>query len=148
MNQIELIQIDRTNLTKVLKLEIHASETDFVAPNSISISEAYVESGLHPRAIELNKQVVGFIMYGHWENEESYWITRLMIDKNFRNRGYAKEAFKLAINALFALDDCSKISISFEPENTTAQKLYTSLGFTDTRKLIEGELLFELEKLT
>ncbi len=144
MSHIKLVKIDRMNLSSVLKLKIYSNESEFVAPNSISLSEAYVEEGLFPRAIELNGKVIGFIMFGQWEGETSFWITRLMIDKNFRGKGYAKEAIQLAVEQLINTKNCSKISISFEPENIVARKLYTSLGFIDTGHLIEDELLFEL----
>lgn len=146
MFEVKLVKIDRTNLSKVLGLKVFDEEVDFVAPNSISIAEAYVEDGLQPRAVKVDSDVVGFIMYGRWEGEGSFWITRLMIDKKFRGKGYAKEAVMVAVESLFAMEGCSKVSISFEPENETARKLYSSLGFLDTGSLIEGEVLFELER--
>lgn len=140
---IELRTIDRSNLRSILKLKVSDDETDFVAPNAYSISEAYVEEDLHPRAIYAHSNLVGFVMYGKWHGADSYWITRLMIAPEHRGRGYAKLAIQEAIGNLFSKPDCKKISISFTPNNQPARALYQSLGFIETGK-IEDEIRFEL----
>lgn len=140
---LELRPIDRENLRNVLTLKVSDEENDLVASNAFSISEAYVESDLHPRAIYANDELVGFIMYGKWQGADSYWITRLMIASEYRRNGYAKSAVQEAIKELFKRPDCKKISISFVPQNQFARSLYLSLGFKEAG-MIEDEIRLEL----
>ena len=148
METVSIEPISKKNLRPILLMKVLESEVDFVAPNSFSLSEAYVDKELCPRAITHNGDIVGFIMYGRYDDEVEYWITRRMIPPELRGRGFAKKAIRLAIADLFEKPDCSEIFISFEPENQVAKKLYESLGFKETGEVIEGELVLKLQKDT
>lgn len=143
--RVKLKPVDRENLSQILRMKVPESETQFVAPNSFSLAEAYVEPELTPRALYADHTVVGFIMYGRWKGEQSLWITRLFISPDYRGRGYARGAIQLACEDLFCRPDCNRICISFVPENISARRLYGSLGFREVGK-IEDEIRFELSR--
>lgn len=141
-----LKKITNDNFHKVLKLQLLEGEDKFVANNYYSIAQAYVEKNTSPRAIHHNDTVVGFTLYGQFEEDKGdYWIARLMIDKNHRRKGFAEKAMLLAIAEMATKSDCDKIFISFVPENKEAEKLYEKLGFVDTQKRIDGEIVYVLE---
>ena len=57
-----------------------------------------------------------------------------MIDENFQNKGYGRQAVELALNIIRACP-CGKADfcwLSYEPENTVARSLYASFGFVET----------------
>lgn len=141
--KVQFREIDRGNLRDVLRLKVSEGECEFIAPNSFSLAEAYVEEGLKPQAIYADSRLVGFIMYGKWLGADSYWITRLMISPEHRRCGYARESVGLAISNLFTQTDCDRISISFVPQNEPARRLYESLGFREVGT-IEDEIRYEL----
>ena len=112
---IHLEKIDANNLWAVVNLKVKRSQKEFVAPNDASIMEAYVARGTgcsaFPFAIYNDAKPVGFLMIGFneaamyvSEGEEapsalknSYSLWRLMIDKRYQNRGYGREAIRLAL---------------------------------------------------
>ena len=49
-----------------------------------------------------------------------------------------------AIKRMRAMPDCQEITLSIEPKNAVAAKLYESLGFRKTGEVIEGEVVMRL----
>ena len=73
--------------------------------------------------------------------DDSWWIIRLMIDKNHQRNGYGKDAILKVIEILRNKPGCHRIVTSYEPENLIAEKLYLSLGFEKTGRIEEGEII-------
>jgi diamine N-acetyltransferase len=123
---IELKDISRSNFDAVLKLDVDESQRGFVAPNVKSIAESKVYDIFYPRAIyskESKNELVGFLMYGQDDGKtDDVWIIRFMIDKAYQGKGYGKAAMIFVINEMKDRYNMDKIFLSFEPENTLAQK--------------------------
>jgi diamine N-acetyltransferase len=49
-----------------------------------------------------------------------YWIYRIMIDKNYQNKGIGKMATKLMIDEMAKLPNTKKIVVGYHPENLVA----------------------------
>lgn len=145
---IRLETISGRNVWEILKLKVGEHQKSFVAPNDVSIIEAYVAitSGGHafPFGIYDDEIPVGFCMIGYgtddsWEDapavaKDSYNIWRLMIDRQYQGRGYGKAAMNLILDFI-ASEPCGPAGIcwlSYEPENTGAKALYSSFGFQET----------------
>jgi diamine N-acetyltransferase len=153
---IELRRITDENFNECIKLEPREEQKSFVASNISSLAEAYVALANNecipmPFAIYDNDIMVGFIMLSYneavEENEENvYWVCRLMIDKNHQSKGYGKKAMLKALELIrtFPYGKASLVSLSYEPENLTAKSLYASLGFVETGDIQEGELVAKL----
>lgn len=146
MMKVELTTVTNENLREIINLKVYPSESDFVAPNVFSIAEAYVSPDLNPCGIYADEQLVGFVMFGRWVGEENFWVTRLMIDPSHRKKGIATQALKLVIAELFNKEECERIYITFVPENIQGQRVYTKLGFVDSGRTVDGELIYELKK--
>ena len=114
-----------------------------------------------PFAICRDKKPVGFLMVGFNEaalyeldDEEppaslkgNYSIWRLMIDKKYQNRGYGREAIRLALDFIRTWP-CGKAEfceISFEPENEVARALYRSCGFAENGEMDGDEIVAVLK---
>lgn len=143
---IEFKNITKDNLVDVFKLKVRTEQKSFVVPNVYSIAESKVYENFNPRAVYVNEELIGFLMYGtNPEKEEDVWIIRLMIDENFQSRGYGRQTMLKAIEMLKEIYDPPAIYLSFEPENEVAKKLYHSLGFKDTGEVLFGELVHRLD---
>jgi diamine N-acetyltransferase len=153
---IELRKITDDNFDECIKLEPKEEQKSFVASNISSLAEAYValtnnECIPMPYAIYNNDIMVGFIMLSYNEadendDENAYWVCRLMIDKRYQGKGYGKKAMAKALELIrtFPYGKASVVSLSYEPENMTAKTLYASLGFVETGKIEYGELVAKL----
>ena len=76
---------------------------------------------------------------------KSYWLIRLMIAAEHQGKGHGRAAMLQAIQLIRGQPGCSSISLSFGPENTTAERLYASLGFEPTGEILEGETVYRLD---
>lgn len=163
---IHLKKIDAKNVWDIVDLKVAESQDDFVASNSDSIIEAYTAIGTgcsaFPFGIHDDKTPVGFLMIGFNEGvfdekyaEEipavlynNYSLWRLMIDEKYQKKGYGKEAVKLALEFIRTWP-CGKAeycSLSYEPENVVAKKLYASFGFAENGEM-EGDEVVAVLKL-
>jgi len=139
---VELKQITKDNYNECLNLAVTDSQKNFVASNTYSLAQAWVfYDTAYPFAIYANNEMVGFIMMGYYKPKGIYNIWRFMIDKRFQNKGYGKAALLLAVKYLKEKYNINELYLSFEPENTTAEKLYNSVGFVRTGEIENGEVV-------
>ncbi|MBY0755321.1 GNAT family N-acetyltransferase [Clostridium sardiniense] len=122
----------------------HSICEEFVASNALSIAQSKIEDGWIIKAIYNETSMIGFTMYGYCYNQKFYEICRLMIDHKYQGNGYGKIALIKIINEMKKFKDCDEIYLSFEHDNKIAQKLYESLNFKDTNKIIDDEILYKL----
>ncbi len=142
--EITLRDVTRENYRECLRLRVAPEQELFVASNAVSLAEAKYEPGLVPLAIYAGERMVGFAMYGYDEEEDAYWIHRLMIDESFQRRGYGRAALRALLARLRALPDCRQVAISWDPSNTVAERLYLSEGFVKTGEIIWNEAVGRL----
>lgn len=154
---IELGKITYDNFDECIKLEPNEEQKSYVASNIRSLAQAYValtnnECIPMPYAIYDNDIMVGFIMLSYNEadendDENTYWVWRLMIDKRYQGKGYGKETMIKALELIrtFPYGKASAVYLSYEPENVVAKTLYASLGFVETGKIEYGELVAKLD---
>ena len=145
---IHLEKINGENVWDILKLKVADSQKNFVAGNDISVIEAYTAITANgyafPFGIYNEHDPVGFLMIGYdkddyWKDapavaDRNYNLWRLMIDENYQNRGYGKQAVELALRFIRTFP-CGKADccwLSYDPGNTAAKALYASFGFIET----------------
>ena len=154
---VTLKKITAENVWKIMKLRVNEEQENFVASNSQSVIEAYVAltNGGHalPYGIYDDETPVGFLMIGYdgeasWEDapqiaQGNYSLWRLMIDRNYQQRGYGKEAIRLALELMrtFPFGPAEYCWLSYEPENEVAKKLYRSFGFEENGEKDEDEII-------
>ena len=140
---IHFSEITRRNFDECLFLEVTEEQEEFVASTTFSLAEAKVFTENIPLAIYDQETMVGFIMYSLDPDDNEYWISRLLIDQRYQKNGYGRQAmeqFLILINEVYQPE---KILLSFEPENVIAERLYLSLGFKHTGRMIDDELVLE-----
>lgn len=161
---LRLDKVDANNVWALLDLNVTDAqkEADFVAPNTVSIVEAYttLTAGGHalPFGVYDGETPVGFLMIGYdcadWEDAPrvaagNYCLWRLMIDGRYQGRGYGRRAAELALDFIRTLPcgpaDCCWLS--YLPENAAARALYHSLGFAENGEM-EGDEVVAVLSLT
>ncbi|WP_315498805.1 GNAT family N-acetyltransferase [Gemella sanguinis] len=159
---LKLKKINRKNVGEILKLEVFDNQKSFIAPNNISIIEAYlaiVENGhVFTFGVYNDDVPVGFLMIGFDVNSDdadapriakgNYNIWRLMIDKKFQGKGFGKKAMNLALEFVktFPCGTAKYCWLSYESDNDVARQLYQTVGFVETDEK-DGEEIVAILKL-
>ena len=97
--------------------------------------------------------MIGFGREEDWEDapavaEGNYSLWRMMIDQRHQNRGYGREALRLALEFIRTLP-CGKAEccwLSYAPENEAARHLYHEFEFMETGEM-DGEECIAVLKL-
>ena len=158
-------KIDAKTIWDVVDLELEDYQKEYVAPNDISIAQAYTTIGTgctaFPFGIYDDEKPVGFLMIGHnvaplYEiagetapeiSKGNYTLWRFMIDKKYQKQGYGRKAIQLALDFIRSWP-CGKAeycALSYEPENEVAKKLYASFGFWENGEMDEDEIVAALK---
>jgi len=139
---ITLREITPQNFRQCIDLKVADGQENFVAANVMSIAQAKIYPTANPLAVYHEDEMVGFVMYGFDTDEEHFYLGRLMIDAQYQGKGFGKAATLAVIEKMKQIEDCREIYLSFVPQNTGAEKLYSSVGFERTGKISEdGEVI-------
>lgn len=141
---IELRDIDESNWFQCVSLKVSEEQKEFVATNSFSLAQASYEDNTFPFAIYDKGTMVGFVMYV-FDTELGMWgMCRLMVDKNFQNKGYGRAAIATLLDLVKEKHGHVEFYTSVEPENEVATKLYESMGFAKNGRIIYDEVMLTI----
>ena len=150
---IELRKVTKDNIGRVMALKVRPEQTDFVAINSRSLAEAYVQrDNAWPRAIYVGADPVGFVMLfladsdnpGAIDGRATYCLWRFMIDAQYQGKGYGTASMEAVINYVKTLPDAQALYLSYVPGDGCPEPFYTKLGFVHTGKVEGGEVEMKL----
>jgi diamine N-acetyltransferase len=148
---IELREITWDNFNECISLQItdEQEEKDYVPSNLYSLAQACISllSGENPLtifAIYDNKIMIGFawIYYDNswyeYDDEPCYVINRFMIDKNYQNKGFGKQAMAEILSYIkkYPHGEAKAVYLSYDRRNTAAIKMYQSVGFAETGETV------------
>lgn len=145
----EIRPVTRDNWRQLIRLQVREDQRHFVASNLYSIAESQFGDDfeghwdLHPFGIfDDGDEPVGFLMYGfNFEHpKQQAFIQRLMVDERFQGKGYGRFGMQKVLEIFRADERIREVGISYEPENEAARKLYASLGFSETGRMVEDEV--------
>ena len=145
--KVSLRELDRHNYRECINLKVADGQKKFVAPNVLSIAQSKIFPNLNPCAVYAGEEMVGFVMFGYSEDDNRFWLDRLMIDEKHQGKGYGRAATLAVIERLSEIENFRELYLSFEPENENAEKLYQSIGFERTGEIDEqwGEIVMRLD---
>ena len=130
---VRLEPITQENLDAVLALRIGDGQRGFVSSPAESLAQAWVyRDTAWPFAVLDGQTVVGFIMLGYYEAKAYYTLWKLLIDREYQNKGFGREALVAGIAYLKDRFHVHEIYTGVVPENTAAKRLYASMGFEAT----------------
>ena len=79
--------------------------------------------------------------------KNNYSLWRLMIDERYQNKGYGREAMRLALEFIrtWPRGKAAYCALSYEPENEIAKALYHSFGFEENGEMDGDEVVAVLK---
>ncbi|MFK4489834.1 GNAT family N-acetyltransferase [Bradyrhizobium sp. USDA 336] len=139
MSVITLREITAATVRVICALDIKEDQKRFVAPNALSIAQAYFERGATFRAVYADEVPVGFVMWKPTDEAEVAYLWRFMIDRNHQKMGHAKQAITQLINLLRDAG-YRRIQTSVVLGDGGPLDFYRSIGFVETdATLANGE---------
>ena len=141
---IRPIQDDNDLWYAVVECKLHSEQKDYVNPAGFSIGRAWLAPEDHVPCVICKKdgERIGYIVFRTWLGEGAAFNWSYYLDRDFQGLGYGKEAAKLAVTILKAVDPQTPIKLSTEVANAKAQRLYTSIGFVKSEELDGVDLVF------
>lgn len=98
----------------------------------------------HSLAVTADDRVVGHVMWARDEDDGSHWIGGVLVDGPEQGTGVGRAAVRTLMAWLAGREDCHVLRLSYEPANTAAAHLWTSLGFRPTAASEGDEVVVEL----
>lgn len=144
--EVHLRHISSTSLRDicVLSESLDRIQENMVAPNAVSIAEAYFTPQAWFRGIYWGDTPVGFVMlyipdhYVAGSMENSYYLWRFMIGKDYQGRGIGKRALGLIVDHVRA-QGANELYTSCVPGPGSPREFYIQEGFQPTGDWEEGE---------
>jgi len=130
---------------------LKAEPEGFVAPNAVSIAQAYFHREAWFRAVYAGDEPVGFVMLSDSsllpeppaQLEVALW--RFMIDARHKRRGHGRAALALVIEHVRRTHPAlRRLALSCVPGPGTPRPFYESMGFVATGEVDDGEEVMEL----
>ena len=115
-------------------------------PAGFSIGRAYLTPGDHVPCVICKRdgEKIGYIALRTWLGQDGVSSWSYYLDRRFLGLWYGKEAARLAVTILKAVDPQMPIKLSTEADNIKAQRLYTSIGFVKSEEMDGDDLVFVL----
>ena len=133
-----LREITKETVRAVTKLDVGPDQQGLVAPNAVSIAEAYFEPKAWFRAVYHGEEPAGFAMVWRDPAERVFYIWRFMVDARFQGRGVGRRALELLVEEARA-DGVGAVTLSVVPGPHSALAFYERFGFEPTGELHGGE---------
>lgn len=135
------------NAEAVAGLSVHEAQGAFIAANTESLALAAEHVNMHPRAIHLGAELVGFALHagpGSTGRQDTHVLYRLMIAAGWQGLGLGRAALGLLLAEIRALG-AARVVLYYVPSNTVARQLYVSAGFVEQGVDADGEMMAVLE---
>jgi len=148
---INFESVTRENWEDALKLQVRPEQMKFAPSVAESLASAYIkpwDEALDPYVIYADDQLVGLFYISYTpSSKDNYWIGGFIIDHKFQGRGYGRNALKKMLSFVPHTHPCClEIKLTVEKDNTTAQKLYQSMGFDSTGETNKyDEIIYTLQ---
>ena len=142
---VTLQDVTRANFDACVLLKVREDQRVLVAPNVLSLAQAYVIPSLVPFAICEDDNPVGFAMYNRVDEVDPpyYYLMRLMVGAEFQRNGFAREAILLLLERFRMEGACSEVRASYADSNEAVEKLFASLGFERVGRINERHEVVE-----
>lgn len=152
---VTLREITKDSVRDFCRMEVGPGQDGLVAPNAVSIAQAYFHVEAWFRGIYADDTPVGFAMLEDWpqaggvdaelyEGEAYVALWRFMIDARYQNRGFGAQAMRLLIDHASARPGVANLLLSFVPKANNPEAFYKRFGFSRTGEEDGGELIMSL----
>ncbi len=143
MAGIALEPLTPDNVRAVCDLRVAPGQEHLVAPNAISIAEAYVYPQAWCRAVRADGRLVGFVMLWDSPEELGHVLWRLMVDASAQGRGIGRQVVALVAEHVRA-QGVPELRVSVVDGAGGPEPFYRSLGFVRTGETADDEPVLAL----
>ncbi len=143
-SKVTLREITKDTVYPILKLAVDDSQKGFVAPNSVSIAEAYFDEAAWFRGVYAEDTAVGFVMLADLPEKPEYYLWRFMIDAQYQGHGFGRQAIELLIEHVKTRPNATELLLGVIQEEGGPQEFYEKLGFQLTGEYDDGEAIMKL----
>lgn len=142
--KVALKKITKDTVRTICELSVTENQKKFVAPNAISIAQAYFHDFAWFRAIYVDEDPIGFVMLSDIPELPEYYLWRFMIDAKYQRLGYGQQAIKLVIDYVKSRPKSDVLITSTVQAKGGPQKFYEKQGFKLTGDYEGGEAIMKL----
>jgi diamine N-acetyltransferase len=143
---VTLREITSDTVRAICALEVAPAQRGFVAPNAISIAQAYfAQEVAWFRAIYADDTPVGFVMLEDNAEKQEYFLWRFMIDARYQGYGFGRRALLLVIDHVRTRPGAAALFTSCVPGDGSPCPFYERMGFVPTGEVDDGELVMRLD---
>jgi diamine N-acetyltransferase len=154
MPTVSLREITGGTVRTITALDVSREQQGTVAPNSVSIAEAYFNKGAWFRAIYADDVPVGFVMLfdptlpdaepGYDMDSGDAGLWRFMIDHRYQGRGFGRKALDLVRTHLRSRPGIRRLLSSYVPGKHGPEAFYLNYGFSKTGRLCNKDREVEI----
>lgn len=134
---VSLRKVTADTVRAICALETTDEQKRFVAPNAVSIAQAYFAPAASFRAIFARETPIGFLMWrprieaDPISEAAACYLWRFMIGAQFQRRGHGRSALSLLVESL-RVQGIKQLLTSCVPGAEGPHGFYLSFGFEDT----------------
>ncbi len=139
-SDVTLRTIDDGNVRDIIGLSVSSHQESFVAPNAVSMAEAFATTKVWVRAIYADDTPVGFAMLSDDDESHRYYLWRFMIDSKYQRMGFGKLAMGLIHDYVSGRPEGDKVYLCYVHARGGPEHFYKSLGYVDTGQDHGGEI--------
>jgi len=143
--EVTLREITGETVRQIVNLEVAQNQSHLVAPNSVSIAEAYFEPKAWFRAVYADDDPVGFIMLFDDPDTPKYYLWRMMIADGHQQNRYGRRALEMLADYVRTRPNATEIIVGSIPGEGSPQPFYEGFGFVTTGEVEGGEIILRLE---
>jgi diamine N-acetyltransferase len=142
---VSLREVMAETVREICRLEVSEAQKGFVAPNAVSIAQAYFEQKAWFRAIYADETPVGFLMLYDDPDGEEYFLWRYMIDRRYQKLGFGKKAMDLLAAYVRCRPNAHQLTLSCHPGEECPEPFYRKYGFTRTGEWLGDECVMKID---
>ncbi len=144
--EVSLREVTKETVRQICNLSdtLSANQQNMVAPNAVSIAQAYFTKQAWFRAIYAADTPVGFIMLSDDPETPEYYLWRLMIAEPHQGKRYGQRAIELLIAYVKTRPKAKEVLTSYVPIEGGPEGFYRKLGFEPTGEIEDGEVVMRL----
>lgn len=148
MRDIQIHLVSQDNWEEAMKVSVYPEQAHYVPSVTESLAYAYLkpwDEALDPFVISNHDKIIGFFFLSYTPHSlDNYWIGGFQIDNAFQGKGYGKQAMAKILSFIKQEHPhCQVISLTVEPSNEQARRLYEQVGFVSEHGRNQyGEMIY------
>lgn len=139
-SQVTLREVTGETVREICRLKVTEEQNNFVAPNSVSIAQAYFAETAWFRAIYADEMPVGFVMLDDDPEKPEYFLWRFMIAAEYQGLGFGRKAIHLLADYVKTRPGAKELLVSYVDKEGGPGPFYKKLGFRPNGEMYGDEV--------